>query len=174
MKAFFIKLSAGMLSMTTLVGCALNPESLHHGQSENKDIELYGTTAGIRGIIMRKSSSDSVYCAEPQPDAGVSESLSENVAVSQAEAGNESEGGSESVGESSLGGRSVNVLLTREIFYRTCEFLSNVNLSEDEKLAVFKASLQSVIDLNNTNFGNGSASQSEEEMPTEANTSYDN
>ena len=148
------------LSVLILSGCSINPEGLHHQQSANSDIEIYGTTAGMRAILLRKKSSESVYCAEPQPDATVSESLSENASVSQGAAGSEDEGATESVGESSLGGRSVNVLITREIFYRTCEFISNANLSDDTKLEVFKASLQSIINLNNTNFGNGSVVQS--------------
>jgi hypothetical protein len=53
----------------------------------------------------------------------------------------------------------VNVLLTREIFYRTYEFISNRRLSEDSKLELFKVSLQSVVDLNNSDFGKGSAIQ---------------
>ncbi|MFT6910535.1 MAG: hypothetical protein ACJAS1_007267, partial [Oleiphilaceae bacterium] len=44
-------------------------------------------------------------------------------------------------------------------FYRTCEFISNSRLSEDSKLALFKVSLQSVVDLNNSDFGTGSAIQ---------------
>jgi hypothetical protein len=153
------KLFVGLLLAGTLTSCALNPEGLHHGASQNNDIEIYGTTAGIRGIMLQKNNSNSTYCAEPQPDAAVSESMSENVGVSQGEAGSENEGASESVGETSLGGRSVNVLLTREIFYRTCEFISNSRLSEDSKLALFKVSLQSVVDLNNSDFGTGSAIQ---------------
>jgi hypothetical protein len=155
-----VKHAVAFIFTAMLHGCSLNTAGLHHAQSENKDIEIVGTTAGVRGILLRKQSSESVYCAEPQPDATVSESMSENIAASQSAAGTESEGASESAGESSLGGRSVNVLITREIFYRTCEFLANANLTGDTKLAVFKASLQSIIALNSKNLGNGTRSQS--------------
>lgn len=154
-----VNLVFSFLSMAMLSGCSINPAGLHHAQSENNDIEVYGTSAGIRGILLRKKSSATVYCAEPQPDATVNESLSENVSISQATAGNESEGVSESESEKSLGGRSVNVLITREIFYRTCEFLANTELKDDDKLKVFTTSLQSIIDLNRTNLGVGTNSE---------------
>jgi hypothetical protein len=80
------KLFVGLLLAGTLTSCALNPEGLHHGASQDNDIEIYGTTAGIRGIILQKNNSNSTYCAEPQPDAAISESMSENVSVSQGEA----------------------------------------------------------------------------------------
>jgi hypothetical protein len=58
--------------------------------------------------------------------------------------------------------------LTREIFYRTCEFISNSRLSEDSKLELFKVSLQSVVDINNSDFGTGPAIQKDINQHTES------
>jgi hypothetical protein len=93
--ALLPKLFVGLLLAGTLTSCALNPEGLHHGASQDNDIEIYGTTAGI---MLQKNNSNSTYCAEPQPDVAVSETLSEKIGISQGEAGSESEGASESVG----------------------------------------------------------------------------
>ncbi len=158
-----MKLIVACLLTTTLNACSLNSTDLNHARSENNDIEVYSTTAGMRGILLRKKSSETVYCAEPQPDASVSESLSENISASQASTANESEGASESESEKSLGGRSVNVLITREIFYRTCEFLANTQLGDEAKLKVFRASLQTIIDINTTDLGSGTNNQSSEQ-----------
>jgi hypothetical protein len=157
--ALLPKLFVGLLLAGTLASCALNPEGLHHGASQNNDIEIYGATAGIRGIILRKKSSEVTYCAEPQPDAAVSESVSENIGASQGAADSEKEGVSESEGETSLDSRSANVLISREILYRTCEFISNSNLSEEAKIALFNASLQQVTKINRTNLGKGASAQ---------------
>lgn len=152
-----LRLIVAFFSTAVLSGCISSPTVLYHAQSVDKDIEIYATTAGVRGILLRKKSSVSLYCAEPQPDASVSESLSENVSASQAATGNESEGASETANENSLGGRSVNVLITREIFYRTSEFLVNTQLDDDAKLHVFKTSLESIISLNSGNLGVGTS-----------------
>lgn len=148
-----------LVSGFVLTGCALNPENMHHGASEKGDVEIYGTTAGIRGIILRNSKSNLTYCAEPQPDSAVNETEGEKIGATQDGNDSESEGMSETVTESSLGGRSVNVMLTREIFYRTCEFSANSNLSDSDKLALFNASLQAIIKINSQNFGNGTNSE---------------
>lgn len=162
-KIIYMKLIVACLLTTTLSACSLNSTDLNHARSENNDIEVYSTTAGMRGILLRKKTAEMVYCAEPQPDAAVSESLSENISASQAATSNESEGASESEREESLGGRSVNVLITREIFYRTCEFLANTQLGDEAKLHVFKASLQTIVDLNTTDLGDGTTNQSSEQ-----------
>lgn len=138
-----------------LAACGLTPERLHHAKSENSDIEIYGATAGIRSIFLRKSSSESTYCAEPAPDVAIGGSESGNIGASQSGAGSEKVGISESTQDDNLGGRSVNVLITREIFYRTCEFLSNVNLSKEEKVALFNTSLQHIVNINSVNLGKG-------------------
>jgi len=132
---------------------ALDVAALDSGQ-------IYTASAGARTLVARRPDDGLTLCAEPAPDAAVS--TDEDLAVAltlvdlrdgadQARAGEE---------ESSLGGRYPNVLVTRELFFRLCEFMANTPLTAEERIALFRSTLDSVNTINGAPLGTGSAAQS--------------
>jgi hypothetical protein len=109
------------------------------------------TIPAIARINMVKSPSDSICsCITPVPDAlyNVNDGFSLGLT---SKLGKEQAGLSESETEVGLGGRSPNVLITREMYFRLCEFLSNGTYSKETKVELFKATLEAITLVNKNN-----------------------
>jgi len=140
-----------------LSGC-LSPLQLVHTKANGYD--LYTSTAAQSSIVIRNKNDKFSFCSEPQPDAAYDNdnSLSLSLAVlNKTDNTNDSNG----VNEVGLGGLSTNVLLTRETFYRTCEFIANNNLTEQQKVTLFNQVLDTVKAINSQSLGTGTASQAD-------------
>ncbi len=153
-----LKTAFGPLLALLLTSCAQQPERLHKVHAHGNGTEIFSSSAGVRNMVLREAS-NRVYCAEPAPDATLDEADSVGLSISMFSKGNDSQDDNSDTSEGSLGGRSVNVLLTREIFYRLCELFGNTSLSDDQKVDLFNSTLQSVLQLNENDLGVGSAAE---------------
>lgn len=126
-----------------------------------KDYGIYSTSAATKSTIIRNKNDQQIVCSEPSPDATFNEQDKESLGFSLLHIGDKTtEGLSEGETEGGLGGRSVNVLLTREMYFRMCEFFANSNLPDSMKIKIYNATLASILKLNTTDFGTGTGSGS--------------
>ena len=112
---------------------------------------MISDTASLSSTLVRTPKSDIVTCSEPQPDAAFNQGESADVNVSLISVGGGSDssndGQSESSEETELAGRTPAVLMSRELFFRACEFSQNYKLSKDEALDLYNKTLE-IVDKN--------------------------
>jgi hypothetical protein len=126
-----------------------------------KSSGFYSTSAATKSSVVRQVNDNLIVCSEPAPDATYDEEANASLDLDLFTIGNkDSEGSSEGEVEAGLGGRSVNVLLTREMYYRMCEFFANTNMPDSLKVEIYKTTLQSIVGLNSQNFGTGTSGNS--------------
>lgn len=92
-----------------------------------------------------RGDSDYFVCSQTNVDAGFDASEAGDLEIALVATGDDSGGVAESSQEIEFAGRTPAVLLSREIFFRTCEFSRNYGLDKDEATTLFKESLQGVI-----------------------------
>lgn len=107
--------------------------------------QIISTTAGQRHTIVINSGGKTYVCTEPPPDAATSADLTVDFSLTLVDLdGNEDGDGDQDLEEEGLGGRSANVLMVRDLLYRTCEFFINTTLSDAQKLGVFRDVLKTI------------------------------
>lgn len=147
-----------LLLSTILTSCSsIRPLEVKYQGLEGSG--FYSTSAATKSSIVRQTNDNLIVCSEPAPDATYNEEANTALDLDMLTIGNkDSEGASEGEAEASLGGRSVNVLLTREMYFRMCEFFANTNISDSLKVEIYKTTLQTIMGINNQNFGTGTSS----------------
>ncbi len=98
-------------------------------------------------IYTRKN--DWITCTTPAPDATFTQAEEGDVSFSLVTIGGGNDKGgaeAENSGEDEMAGRSPAVLLTRELFFRLCEFSRNYQLEKNEAIELYKSTLQTVTD----------------------------
>lgn len=143
-----------------LAACSATTDPMSLRETRDGNLLTYTTGAATRAISIRHEDGRHYVCAEPQPDASLDETQDSNVSISLINFGTDGGGDNASVGEGSLGGRSANVLITREIMYRFCEFVGNTAITDAQKLALFNTVLTTVTNINQTDHGTGTAGAS--------------
>ena len=128
-----------------LVGC-ISPPNIKHTKSESFD--LLTTTSAESSIVILDKDNTIVFCSEPASNVSIN---SDNALSLSGMIAGTKDSASDSIGvkESALIDGTGNVMLTREILYRACEFISNSNLSEEQKRDVFLKALEAVTSINN-------------------------
>jgi len=101
-------------------------------------------TGALSQSFVRDGKSSLIICSQPMPDAAFDQT--ERGSVSMTIPGMGSEGGSETEGSNDveMAGRTPAVLITREMFFRACEFSSNFNLSPEDATKVYLQTLDTV------------------------------
>lgn len=161
----FIALSAVLFS-----GCSmLNPLEVKPVEDNvNSATTLYGSTAAVRNVMVRDRKNSRIICAEPMPDAAFDDEEESSWDFSFISFGGDEKGAEEASNiEAGLGGRNPNVLITREILFRYCEFISNVELSDKEKAKMFKDVLDSLVKINTVTLGKGTRAEAETTLDVE-------
>lgn len=137
---------------TVLTGCAGLPSDPTPVQMKAGDVDVISTSAERQIMAFHAPNDAERFCLAPPPDVVGTLSGGLSAAV-----GTESVSESMAEGADSLGGRSSEVLLAREIFYRTCEFTLNHKLSKQEALDLYRTTLDVISDLDGTKLsGSGS------------------
>jgi len=152
-------------------GCStLNPLEIKPIEDSMKGPPvIYGTTAAVRNMVVRDKDSGRIICAEPMPDAAFDDEDEFDWDFSFISFGGDEKGEEQSGSvEAGLGGRSPNVLITREVLYRFCEFIGNTDFTNDEKAAMFKDVLDSVVEINKVSLGTGTRAQAGTSMDIES------
>ena len=89
-------------------------------------------------------------CLGRGSDATFSQSDSSDISISLVSTGtssnSDSGGNAESSGETEMSGRTPGVLIAREMFFRTCEFSNNYQLSKDEAMKLYVQTMNAVSD----------------------------
>lgn len=153
------KSSLTLLIMLVTASCAtVEPLEVKHKPLYSNGI--YSTSAATKAYLVKDPNSPFTVCTEPAPDASIDMQDDASVDLSLLKIGNkESELASDSEAEAGLGGRSVNVLLTRELMFRMCEFFANTNLDDSTKVMIFQSTISSILQLNAQNFGVGTGNR---------------
>ena len=108
-----------------------------------KDQTFVQQTAGQSFIRMTDKNGTAIHtCTMPQPDATFSVTTEEGMGLSIG-----SEEAPMGSSEAEMVGRTPTVLMSRELFFRTCEFAVNYNLSKKEATDLFNKTLDTVISL---------------------------
>ena len=129
------------LALVLAHGCAANPFDDAVSVSSVEGVELVTRNPELDVIMLRNPNANFQFCMSPETDAVPTQSV--GFALNYAGQGSASETNGD--GAVSLGGRSGEVLMLREIFYRTCEFSLNHDLSEADALALFERALDDVV-----------------------------
>jgi hypothetical protein len=112
-------------------------------------------------------------CSQPAPDAVRSENVSEDMSFSFISIGSQAQDAkaADSSDEEEMVGRTPAVLLSREMFYRLCEFFHNVDLSTDQKIDLYKATLDAATKIS-IEEGKNTSIRIGETLETVINNSY--
>jgi hypothetical protein len=139
--------------------------------NQGTDLTALTAGAGTRAILVRTDTGRPYICDDPGPDAALNEFADSGFSISLIKVGDTGDGqNSNSIGEAGLGGRSPNVLITRELLYRFCEFAGNTTLTDDQRIALYQATLNAVVSINQTNLGDGSADMSSSDIDASSST----
>ncbi len=146
-----------------ITGCASAPGTSIHKVIERDGIDALLIPAEYREVYFSPQNSLDRHCRAPDPDFTVQASDSVSLGLSALGAGKQGDVGMGS-GQAALGlgGRSADVLITRELMYRACEMSSNINADAQATIAIYERFLQAVENIANvqTEVGTGSASDS--------------
>ncbi len=123
-----------------------------------QDETIISRTAALSHTYVLDKDTKFVTCAEPAPDASFSQGESSGFALSFLNFGGTPSSGeqAEDSDEVELTGRTPGVLMTRELFFRLCEFSRNYDLTKEEAKALYVQTLQTVSGGWNNEIGNTS------------------
>ncbi|MCP4411281.1 MAG: hypothetical protein GY808_01720 [Gammaproteobacteria bacterium] len=145
-----------MISFIT--GCAM-PPPIDPTVSDLKGIRIYSTNADQQSTIMKDHNSTERFCLARGAD--VADTESDGIGASFGVGSkNESLSDGSSRGAVDLGGRNPAVLITRELMYRTCEMMMNLNLTKEESLKLFAKTLNASISISQSQTDSGVAALS--------------
>lgn len=102
---------------------------------------IISSTASTSNTLVLKKDTDFVTCTAPAPDASFSQSSTARVDASVA--GNSDDAAmAEGSASTAMPGRSPAVLMTRELFFRACEFSRNYELTKHEAHQLYMATMK--------------------------------
>ncbi len=109
------------------------------------DERILSSTASVANTLILDKNTNFVTCTAPQPDAAFAQGSQASVTGLVAVSGGNDSGGigeGEESKETSLGGRTPAILFSRDLFFRTCEFSRNYELTKDEALTLYNSTMQ--------------------------------
>ena len=152
MKRLHVGVSAlsGLLAAS---GCS----QLYEPEAQVSDITpqtVVSSTAGLTHVVVREEASPVLTCAMPPPDAAFDQGDAADFSISLISTGDDAGGEDDDTEEVEMAGRTPAVLITRELFYRACEFSMNFKLSKQEALDLYNKTLETVSAVWATEAGN--------------------
>lgn len=103
------------------------------------------THAGLAETYIRNPGSSFRVCKAGGPDATLDLGNEVSLGISVVDIGSDRVGDSSGQNDVEMSGRTPALLMTRELFYRTCEFSTNYNLTKDEAQALFEKAMDASI-----------------------------
>ena len=136
------KILGSLMAIGVMTSCSSieRPVPKAHTIEDQKYIPQTASQSYIR--MTDKKGTTMYTCTMPQPDATFSQSLQEGIGINIG-----SEEATEGSSEAEMAGRTPTVLMVRELFFRTCEFTTNWQLSKAEAVALFTKTFSTAIDL---------------------------
>lgn len=138
-----------MAAIVILSGCGTGAPSSKIVKLDANGVVLISNNAEISSSVFRAGPSNNYYCATNAPDSTFSTAKSNGLTLTLVNFGDTVEresSSSASVGEEMLG-RTPAVLALRDIMYRVCELIGNLNLTPQQALSVYMTSLQTAAAL---------------------------
>lgn len=145
-------LVVGVVFIAGLGGCA----QLYEPTVRTSDVipnKIISNTSSLSHVFVRDDTKHYFLCSQPQPDTGFDQAEAADFSIF-GPGGGDSSGESENSGEVELAGRTPGVLMTRELFYRACEFSQNYRLTKEEALTLYNKTLDTVSTVWATEAGN--------------------
>jgi len=151
-----------IVMISFITGCAT--PSMDPTVSDLKGIRIYSTGADQQSTIMKDINSTERFCLARGADVADTESAGIGASFGL-NSKNESLSEGSSVGAVELGGRNPAVLITRELMYRTCEMMMNLNLTKEESLKLFAETLKASVTVSQNQTDSGVAAMSGNALP---------
>ena len=131
--------------------------------------KMISHTASLSGVLIVNPKKRRFICAQPSPDSAFSQGESGNVALNIFSYQSDGSSEAEESTEIEMTGRTPAVLLTRELFYRLCEFGHNFDLDKTEAIALYEKNLALItkiftIEAGNTKVNIGDTLKTEETL----------
>lgn len=124
---------------------------------KSDDVKVMSRPADVHAILFKNIRTDfEKVCMSPPPDSAATYDEGVSLQLPGAVGG---EGIAEGAGKGALGlgGRSPSTLITREVLYRTCELMMNMNASPEKMEEVFFKVLAVLVKINAGQTEDGSA-----------------
>ncbi len=156
------KLFSLIIMMVFITGCTMAPTGPTVTVSQG--VRIFSTTADQQSTLMKDHDSTERFCLARGADVADTESAGIGATVGlKSNSDNLSEGSSR--GAIDLGGRNPAVLITRELMYRTCEIIMNLNLTKEESLKLYSQTLNASITISQNQTSSGVAAISGNALP---------
>lgn len=140
-KLKFVQISGIVSCLMLLTSCAgTQLEQVHY--TDKLGVNIVSNLQNGESYMMAPTTFDERTCRGPAPDVLAALSESGGFALF-----GESAGINESFSAESLGGRSPEVLVTRELMARLCELTSNIDLSNAEVLKIYADAIDKITDM---------------------------
>jgi hypothetical protein len=136
-----------------------------------KSLIAIETTQGNNVAYIHTGKDSEVFCASKGSDFAFTQSASLSLSAKEGKTG-VGIGEDSSAGVAELGGINSGVLLTREIMYRTCEFMANLKaingLTPEIAQELFQTALDAVLKVSNDYKGSTETGQGSESVSSSA------
>ena len=136
-----------MCSAISTVGCSTLSEPKMTGLSLGSDAVVFGLPS-LSSTTVSAENSKIRTCLGRGADTTFNDSQSGDMSIALVSSGSANENDdvndSSNSGESEMSGRTPGVLMAREMFYRTCEFINNHQLTTSEALQLYLHTIDAV------------------------------
>lgn len=155
-----IRHATATMAMLSVAGCAAVPVSTSTGVTKVDGLGFMVRSPETDLVTVSAPDNPVKYCLSAETDAlpTMSGSLGLTFGSEQAKI-------DDAIGVGELGGRSPGVLISRDLLYRTCEFLSNHRLSDEQATALFKTTMDHVEEVAKADSGQAGTSPTELAQP---------
>lgn len=141
---------------------------------ERDGIDMVLIPANYREVYFSPESSQERHCRAPDPDFTVQSSDSFSVKESLTGASSAGFGGGEGEAAVTLGGRSPDVLITRELMFRACEMSSNIGADHETTVAIYSLFLEAIKVISGEQTAEGTVSAVDKTEPITVNDNDEN
>lgn len=141
---FYFKWTLLSLVFFFLASCGIPTPGSEVVAMNSNEISMISNTAETTSSVFRSGENTTHFCSSTSPDSTFSASSSTGLSISTLNLGGGApESGDKEISDSGdeMIGRTPAVVAARDIMYRACEMIGNLELSNQDALAVYSESL---------------------------------
>ena len=150
-------LFVGAAALLLVSGCAANPFDSAVSVNRVDGLDFITRNPELDMVVASDENSTGQFCMSPETDAVPTQAV--GFALNYSGQGSASDTSGD--GAAALGGRSESVLITREILYRTCEFILNHDLNQAQAIALYQQALSTAQAISTSNTMTGTTAVDE-------------